>query len=382
MAMHSPRTLSVLGRATIVNSLILSRLWHLSWVVKLPLDFLRKVKAAVSKFVSPFKPRPSWEVITTPRDKGGLGVIDPATQCQVFQLKHIRNALATNVSWGKDIILDIIQWRTKASHRLTFLLAPVDGHYRSLLAGFPGLQRMVTVASSLPSLKALALANTLSDSATLASSPIEWWFETTDTTIKALRLRVEDLFQLTVHDNGLLQLVRRTHLPPKLRLAQVELGLQAYQERRRMCHSMQQALSNPPKITQDDTLAQRILSSVLTRNDNNPITLESATTKQFRSFLRQDTPPDPNSSTQPEIGTSKQWRRFWSAKIPHRARTIWWRFKRDWLPCGTLRHKIWKQEPNCNMAGCREHREDKFHHVFQLGNLTKPFRSARLIPRS
>ncbi|KAK3811467.1 MAG: hypothetical protein JOS17DRAFT_796098 [Linnemannia elongata] len=132
----------------------------------------------------------------------------------------------------------------------------------------------------------LALANTLPDSATLASSPIEWWFETTDTTIKALRLRVEDLFQLTVHDNGLLQLVRRTHLPPKLRLAQVELGLQAYQERRRMCHSMQQALSNPPKITQDDTLAQRILSSVLTRNDNNPITLESATTKQLRSFLK------------------------------------------------------------------------------------------------
>ncbi|KAK3834181.1 MAG: hypothetical protein JOS17DRAFT_669046, partial [Linnemannia elongata] len=51
MAMHSPRTLSVLGRTAIVNSLILSRLWHLSWVVKLPLDFLRKVKAAVSKFV-------------------------------------------------------------------------------------------------------------------------------------------------------------------------------------------------------------------------------------------------------------------------------------------------------------------------------------------
>ncbi|OAQ32639.1 hypothetical protein K457DRAFT_70268, partial [Linnemannia elongata AG-77] len=60
-----------------------------------------------------------------------------------------------------------------------------------------------------------------------------------------------------------------------------------------------------------------------------------------------------------------QWRRFWRAKIPHRARTMWWRFKRDWLPCGTLRHKIWKQEPHCSMAGCRERHEDKTHHIFQ-----------------
>lgn len=105
-----------------------------------------------------------------------------------MSVMHIRNALANNVSWGKDIILDIIQWRTKTSHRLAFLLAPLDGQYISLLAGFPGLQRWVSVASFLPSLKALALADSLPDSITLASSPIEM----TDTTIKAFRLRVED----------------------------------------------------------------------------------------------------------------------------------------------------------------------------------------------
>src|SRR5690348_13327175 len=53
IAIHSSRSLSVLGRATTVNSLILSRLWHLSWVVKPPPDFLRKVKSAVSSFCAP-----------------------------------------------------------------------------------------------------------------------------------------------------------------------------------------------------------------------------------------------------------------------------------------------------------------------------------------
>jgi hypothetical protein len=73
---------------------------------------------------------------------------------------------------------------------------------------------------------------------------------------------------------------------------------------------MQQAISNPPKITQGDKLAQRILSSALVPNDNNPITLKSAMTKQLRAFLRQDKSPDPNASTQPEAGSAKQWRLF------------------------------------------------------------------------
>ncbi|OAQ33174.1 hypothetical protein K457DRAFT_1872567 [Linnemannia elongata AG-77] len=200
-------------------------------------------------------------------------------------------------------------------------LGYLTGQYSSLPARFPSLQRLVTVASSLPSLKALALADTLPDTATLASSPIEWWFET-DTTITALRNREEDLFQFSANDSGLLQLVRRTNLNLKLRLAQVELGIQGYQERRLMRHSMQQALSNPLKLTQDDTLAQRILSSVLLPNVNNPITLELATTKHLRTFLRQDTPPDSNSSTQPEADSLKQRRLFWSTQIQHRARAM------------------------------------------------------------
>ncbi|KAH7051427.1 hypothetical protein BKA57DRAFT_288676 [Linnemannia elongata] len=56
---------------------------------------------------------------------------------------------------------------------------------RSQLAGFSGVQRLATLTSSFPSFKELALADSLPDSATLGSSPIEWWCETTDTTIKS-----------------------------------------------------------------------------------------------------------------------------------------------------------------------------------------------------
>ncbi|KAG0058707.1 hypothetical protein BGZ90_004810 [Linnemannia elongata] len=304
IAMHSSRTLSVLCRAILLNSIILSRIWHPSWVVKYPLDFLQ-VKATVSNFVYSFESRTSGEVITTPRDKGDLGVIDPVTRCQSFQLKQIRNILATNISWGKDIILNIIQLITKTSHRLALLLTPLNGQYRSQLAVFSGVQRLATVTSSFPSFKAQALAASLPDSATLGSSPIEWWCETTDTTIKALRLRVEDLFQFSADDNRFLQLARQPHLTLKSCLAQAKLRLQAYKDRQMMHHSLQKALSTPPKITQGGKLAQPILSPAPIPHYSNPITLESATTKQLRAFLRQDSLQDFNSTAQTEARSSK-----------------------------------------------------------------------------
>ncbi|KAK5805652.1 hypothetical protein F5H01DRAFT_354164 [Linnemannia elongata] len=66
----------------------------------------------------------------------------------------------------------------------------------------------------------------------------------------------------------------------------------------------------------------------------------------------------------PESGTKSQWRKFWKSKIPHRARTFWWRYKRDIIPCGTLRAHRWQQDAHCDAQGCREREADKNHHVF------------------
>ncbi|OBZ81851.1 hypothetical protein A0J61_10100, partial [Choanephora cucurbitarum] len=52
---HSRRNLSVLGRATVANSLLLSTCWNIF-------------------------PKVSWKIITTPKSCGGLGILDPTTQ--------------------------------------------------------------------------------------------------------------------------------------------------------------------------------------------------------------------------------------------------------------------------------------------------------------
>ncbi|KAG0356203.1 hypothetical protein BGX24_006464, partial [Mortierella sp. AD032] len=41
----------------------------------------------------------------------------------------MRNPASGSICWGKDEVLDLILWKTKASHRLAILIAPQDGQY-------------------------------------------------------------------------------------------------------------------------------------------------------------------------------------------------------------------------------------------------------------
>ncbi|KAH7042882.1 hypothetical protein BKA57DRAFT_470732, partial [Linnemannia elongata] len=134
-----------------------------------------------------------------------------------------------------------------------------------------------------------------------------------------------------------------------------------------MSQAYLEAIQTPHVGVVGDRLAQRIRSLILLDNGKTKVTLWTASTRQIRQYL--SPPPDPEpppipSSMHPESGTKSQWRKFWKTKIPHRARTFWWRYKRDIIPCGTLRAHRWQQDAHCDAQGCREREADKNHHVF------------------
>ncbi|KAG9064418.1 hypothetical protein KI688_003608 [Linnemannia hyalina] len=66
----------------------------------------------------------------------GLGVIDLAKQ-QAFPIKHLRNATTTSVSWGEDLVLDLILWKTKSTHRLSIMLNPQENRLHQQLKSLP-----------------------------------------------------------------------------------------------------------------------------------------------------------------------------------------------------------------------------------------------------
>ncbi|KAG0934661.1 hypothetical protein G6F30_009715 [Rhizopus arrhizus] len=113
--LHSQRSLSIRGRVTIVNSLILSKLWHILRVVSVPLSFLDKVRSIVSSFLTwRLFPRIGLATMCLPRSSGGLGVLDPQVQQGALQLRWILPLLSVapvnsdSASWSSSDITNSI----------------------------------------------------------------------------------------------------------------------------------------------------------------------------------------------------------------------------------------------------------------------------------
>ncbi|KAH7034454.1 hypothetical protein BKA57DRAFT_540438 [Linnemannia elongata] len=327
-----------------------------------------QVRQAITRFVCPFKPTASWKVITTPRHDGGLGVIDPAKQQQAFLIKHLRNATSTPPSWGKDIVLDVIRWKTKSTHRLSFMLNPQENRLLQQLKHFPHLLRLAKAASTLPSLKTPTIQAGLPDSITFLESPLEWWFPLVEDNNSTLTARIGDLFALEIDGNNKFKVTYKRRLTRKSKSIRDDLITQlAGTNTRRMSQPYLEAIQTPHVGVVGDRLAQSIRSLILLDNGKTKVTLWTTSTRQIRQYL--SPPPDPElppnpSSMHLESGTKSQWRKFWKTKIPHRARTFWWQYKRDIIPCGTLRAHRWQQDAHCDAQGCREREADKNHHVF------------------
>ncbi|OAD74955.1 hypothetical protein PHYBLDRAFT_167288 [Phycomyces blakesleeanus NRRL 1555(-)] len=106
-AIHLTRSLSIRGRATVLNTLILSRLWHVLRVISVPVSFLDKVKSAMGQFLQHrMFPPIKLSTLCLPLRSGGLGVLDPSIQQGCFRnifsaidrLSHDFSSLAPNIA--------------------------------------------------------------------------------------------------------------------------------------------------------------------------------------------------------------------------------------------------------------------------------------------
>jgi hypothetical protein len=91
---NKKKSLSVIGRSTVINSLILSKCWYLFRVTPLSLQDLQKITSIAIQFVNQrIFPKISWGICTLPRTKGGLGIVDPRTQQSGLYLRWIQPLL-------------------------------------------------------------------------------------------------------------------------------------------------------------------------------------------------------------------------------------------------------------------------------------------------
>lgn len=92
--LHSQRHLSIRGRATVLNTLIFSKLWHVIRFFTFTTSELATLRGIGSSFINAgIFPKISFNSLTLPRAKGGLGILDPASQQNALQWRWLRPLL-------------------------------------------------------------------------------------------------------------------------------------------------------------------------------------------------------------------------------------------------------------------------------------------------
>ncbi|KAG0936320.1 hypothetical protein G6F30_008868 [Rhizopus arrhizus] len=109
---YSQRRFSIKGRVTIVNALILSKLWYVLRMVHLPTTFFRRLNSVIYQFVwHNCKPKIKYTQLCLDPKLGGLGLLDPQIQRHNLQIRWLRQVLEDNhpQSCSQPILLDHIR---------------------------------------------------------------------------------------------------------------------------------------------------------------------------------------------------------------------------------------------------------------------------------
>ncbi|EIE88703.1 hypothetical protein RO3G_13414 [Rhizopus delemar RA 99-880] len=109
---YSQRRLSIKGRVTIMNALILSKLWYVLRMVHLPTTFFRRLNSMIYQFVwHNCKPKIKYTQLCLDPKLGGLGLLDPQFQRHNLQLRWIHQVLEDNhpQSCSQPMLLDHVR---------------------------------------------------------------------------------------------------------------------------------------------------------------------------------------------------------------------------------------------------------------------------------
>jgi hypothetical protein len=90
--LYSTRQLSIRGRATVISTLIMSKIWYRLRLIQPTQMFFKKLKSVIYGFVWLNKKPPlSFNQMCLPMAQGGLGIIHPQKQHLCLQIRHLHH---------------------------------------------------------------------------------------------------------------------------------------------------------------------------------------------------------------------------------------------------------------------------------------------------
>lgn len=350
------RSLSIRGRSLIVNSLLLSRLWHILRVTIVPDKWLAKIKKKIYEYVVPFFPKPSYRLLCAPKNQGGINLININQQHKALHMVYIQKMLINNKNnFLFDTFRYYIAYYTKQSSVIPILLDPltISKKFKKL----PHMNHIINIISALPPIDItshwptsainhipLKLALIPNDRSRLLKNgpdikkkvPSSWLVKNfNDPSFNKYKV-YKEIISLLMFD----------YLKPLPQLSSYIFNPRI----------------NPNNGMETDIINYWYLSS----NKKKPILVCHASPNVLRRFWRNKDPPifafkHPPLSQIPACNLGKKdWMLFWQLQIPHKAIEVWWRILINKLPTRSRLHHISPMKYQTSIcAFCQEHENEE-----------------------
>jgi hypothetical protein len=347
--MYSQRQLSIKGRVTIMNSLILAKVWYLLRILVVPQAFFQKLRRLICDFVGGKKtPRLSYLQMCQPIVNGGLGILDPQSHQKTMQLRWIRHILDPDLSdsFLSTILLHHLSLFPAASYDPREVLLFRENRYGALGEGYRSANLWFSAYDAIP----VPLDLSVSTPATLCALPLhrllilpsEHWLHQS----KRQRIHGGALF---IYDD--LQGSLRIKVPP-------ELGRPRLLLRRLYKEIMNRSVDLQPWIwnligQRFDPLPPCSFAPSLTTWWSHPF-WSGPVSLNYRLY---QTP----GSLPPHRHPYKMIKAFWTAPMLPNGRTTWYKVLSNTIPLQHILAKMHPQDPTC--IHCHRH-EDLAHFVY------------------
>ncbi|CEP08875.1 hypothetical protein [Parasitella parasitica] len=348
---HQQRGLSVRGRATVLNSLLLSKLWHVLRVVTVPVSFFQSINSAMSSFLN-FRifPRISVNTACLPRSQGGIGLIHPQLQQSALQLRWLRPLLdqsTADILCCPSIVLPRLVGFLLSHQPLLsdlFRSPPQQLDHRfSLLFPRPidqlpkDFSNLIVSASTCLEIPLESVILTSSSSVVLGRSMAQLPSSVayTQGTDSGSCLRPKQTSELTVHPilaKRFLKFVR-----------QDEIKLAPFYMRAFIDARFSSLGRFPFQHMADHTVVDItpfVESLHFSSSTTTGLSRRALSTKTYRRLCRPAIPHQPPLPPPFSPDVSVNWFDFWLLPITHSCRNIWYRFLHQKIPHKSLLHRF------------------------------------------
>jgi exonuclease III len=368
------RALSVKGRAIVVNSLLLSRLWHIARVTVLPKTWISEINAVLRQYLLNMTPHPSYDFCTNPRSEGGLGIIHTEDQCLALHNIYLRRLIDPEFENPVAGILQLLT-RLYTYHQSLVPMFMQPKRYITPCKPVPQLHHLVKLLSRLPPVPiSVNWTPRITRYIPLNKALLGNNQEATQI-IKKINYHVQvQQVKTYMHDTNSYDInvptFGNSYGTIKQAITNGDIEWNPVIKEQLDGRSNDDEISPPFWFTGNslDHWTLKIIHKWNKQEDYIPAyKLSSGHLRAYWKTIDQDnrslpSPHIPYAPPPAVMMSTTQWSRFWKLRIPHSTRTTWWRLLINKLPTRKALRHLNVAEPNADQCQlCKKATEDTYH---------------------